>query len=211
MVTIESGSGSSEVPSATTYLEIKIPDSLGNFVERISPVVFAESLSVRKTHFYLLATPTDAVPENDSSGVWFLRRIDPAEQGLDLGEAPVGWLYEGWVRHANTWLSTGKFSDPGLGDDFDDYSGGVSPPDFPGEDFLDRPPPNLEFPWILTEGDSIAVTFEPDPDPDEAPFDIKLLCDSLPLMAIGTRLPQVLNVLDLFPSGNAVFKRSDNL
>ena len=62
---------------------------------------------------FILATPTDADPENELSGIWFMDPFsNPAEAGLSFPDAPTGWIYESWIELDSQPLSMGRFSFP---------------------------------------------------------------------------------------------------
>ncbi|MFK7802812.1 MAG: anti-sigma factor, partial [Anaerolineae bacterium] len=57
---------------------------------------------------YILAAPSGA----DASapyynGIWYLTPGEPATAGLNLPDAPKGWIYEGWIVSGTTPISTG--------------------------------------------------------------------------------------------------------
>ncbi len=128
------------------------------------------------TGTYILATPTDTDPDNEASGVWWLDNSSgmPAV-GLDLPALPEGWNYEGWAVIDGTPVSTGTFRDATAADAAANYSGTVSGPPFPGEDFLNNAPAGLTFPTDLTAGATIVISVEPSPDNSPAPFVLKPL------------------------------------
>jgi len=45
---------------------------------------------------FILATPTDDNPANETSGVWFLNPAGGPGQSLRLPQPPAGWVFEGW-------------------------------------------------------------------------------------------------------------------
>jgi hypothetical protein len=211
-VTIEETGNSTDEPSATLIFRGLIPEELEH--GKSSGFTTVPALPVTEFNFFTLVTPTDDVVENDTSGVWFIRGVTTYQQGLDLGEAPTGWLYESWVWHDGIWLSMGKFADPAEGDDFSGYSETINPPPgFPGEDFLINPPAGTTFPWVLEPGDSVAVSIEPDPDVEEDQFGTRLMefrfkLDD-PVHAGGAY--QLQGSLIGMPDAKVFFKRSDQL
>jgi len=113
---------------------------------------------------YNLATPTDGNDTIDEkSGVWFvdsLTAVGGPKQGLKLPELYNGWIYEGWVKINDKFISTGKFKTHAGSDDSSKYSGNVPGFPFPGEDFLQNAPDGLSFPLDLS-GASVYVSIEP--------------------------------------------------
>lgn len=111
---------------------------------------------------FVLETPTTDDPEDHGLGVWW---HDPTgtEPALNLPELPQGWTYEGWVETAAGRISTGRFTDGGRDSDGPGSTAGESPGwDAPGQDFIDPP--------VSLPGATIAITVEPSPNDDEAPF-----------------------------------------
>lgn len=205
LITIEDDGSLASTPSQTLYLLADIPADLD--LVSIAGLEFPTDVSGRSGYFALMS-PTDADSLNENSGLWFLRPFQPPQPGLSaFPVAPAGWNYEGWVRHAGTWLSTGTFTNPVGPDDFDGYSASVNaPPAFPGEDFLVNAPAGVTFPWVLVDSDSVAVTLEPDPDPSPGePFEHRFL-----LSSVGDPAKTLTPVENSLPAGNADFNRPDS-
>lgn len=124
---------------------------------------------------FLLATPSDGMNNNETSGVWFL---DPTSgsmmPSLSLPTLPSGWIYEGWAVIDGTPVSTGTFDKVEGADNASPYSGDQGTPPFPGEDFLRNAPDGLTFPTNLTKG-AIVISVEPVPDNSPAPYGLKPL------------------------------------
>ncbi|MBU2951555.1 anti-sigma factor [Tamlana agarivorans] len=127
---------------------------------------------------YILATPTNGSNNDEKSGIWFLdlNSGSPAV-GLDLPVLPAGWKYEGWAVQGQP-ITTGTFLNVDAADDFDEFSGGMSGPPFPGEDFLVNAPSGLAFPLDLSGGTAV-ISIEPDPDNSPAPFLLKPLVGAI--------------------------------
>lgn len=132
---------------------------------------------------YILATPTDGAGNNEASGVWFLDNSSgsPAA-GLDIPALPSGWRYEGWAVIDGQPVSTGIFTSATGDDESATFSGTMSGPPFPGEDFLVNAPSGLTFPTDL-HGGTIVVSVEPYPDNSPAPFVLKPLVGMVPASA----------------------------
>lgn len=132
---------------------------------------------------YILATPTDGSNNNENSGVWFLDLTSGSPSaGLTLPTLPAGWIYEGWAVIEGNPVSTGRFLEASQADDLDVYSGDMAGPPFPGEDFLNNAPGDLNFPVDLSEA-TVVVSIEPVPDNSTAPFLLKPLVAQVPANA----------------------------
>ncbi len=151
---------------------------------------------------YIVATPTDNVMGNDSTGIWFLDNSSgsPAA-GLELPALSPGWKYEGWVVMGSTPtpVTTGTFTEVNMADDAAPYSGTVAGPSYPGEDFLMNAPSGLSFPTNIL-GATVVISVEPDPDNSPAPFVLKPLASQIPtdLSGVGSIAS---NVGMSFPTG----------
>lgn len=151
---------------------------------------------------YILATPTDSDMNNENSGVWFLdNSTGSAMAGLDLPELPAGWKYEGWAVIDGVPVTTGTFTDVAAMDDNAPYSGAMSGPPFPGEDFLVNAPSNLTFPTDISGGKAV-ISIEPDPDNSPLPFTLKPLVGDIPAMAAVHTTYSLGQNLGSFPAGS---------
>lgn len=131
---------------------------------------------------YILATPTNGMDNDENSGVWFLDPAAGPGAALDLPTLPAGWEYEGWAVIDGTPVSTGRFTDLAAADSDDSFSGTMSGPPFPGEDFLMNAPAGLSFPVDLS-GATMVISVEPSPDNSPAPFLLKPLLGQAPANA----------------------------
>ncbi len=152
---------------------------------------------------YILATPTDGPDTNENSGLWFLDLSSgsPA-QGLQLPMLPAGWEYEGWVVIGGTPVSTGRFNTSAEVDLDTVFSGPLSGPPFPGEDFLFNAPDGLTFPVDLAGGTAV-ISVEPAPDDSTAPFTLKPLVGAIPEDARDHTVYPLQYKAGGFPSGTA--------
>jgi len=160
---------------------------------------------------FILATPTDDVPDNELNGIWFMDpTADPVEAGLQLPPAPNGWIYEGWVDADGQAVSTGRFVLSIEPDSTAFYSSLVAPdpPLFPGEDFLFNAPQGVTFPLDLS-GASVFVTIEPWHDYDrypEEPFYLRILEGQIPAEP-ATQVPYGMTSLaSQLPTGTATIQ-----
>ena len=182
------------VASGSASLAISAPQAIGS--------TFATA-----TGKYTLATPTDGMNNNETSGLWFLELVNGAPiASLVLPALPAGWIYEGWAVINGKPVTTGKFSAVSGADASKPYSGPQAAPPFPGEDFLLNAPAGLVFPTNLSGGTAV-VTVEPVPDDSPAPFTLKPLLSAIPANA----LDHVAYLMGLnaasFPTGTAVIRK----
>lgn len=154
---------------------------------------------------YILATPTNADLSDEASGIWFLDNSSGAPAvGLTLPTLPAGWAYEGWAVINGTPVSTGTFLTATGADDAATYSGDLSGPPFPGEDFLNNEPGDLSFPTDLRGGTAV-ISIEPVPDNSAAPFVLKPLVGAIEADAPDhTALSMGANLT--FPTGTVTIK-----
>ena len=151
---------------------------------------------------FILASPTDAL-DNDEAGVWFM---DPPNAGLtNLPSLGAGWKYEGWVvvgENNDIVLSTGKFDSATGSDSSSFFSGNLTAPAFPGEDFLATGVaiPGLVFPLDL-RNKTVVVSIEPEPDNSSEPFVLKPLIGSASSITGGGNVNSMTLNNASFPSG----------
>ncbi|MEO5905885.1 MAG: anti-sigma factor [Saprospiraceae bacterium] len=150
---------------------------------------------------YILATPTDGMGNNENSGIWFLDLVsgNPAT-GLTLPALPEGWAYEGWAVINGIPVSTGVFTSASGADQAASYSGTMSVPPFPGEDFLTNAPGGLVFPTDISGGIAV-ISIEPVPDNSANPFLLKPLLVNIPANALD-HTPYPMNQNLVFPMGS---------
>lgn len=135
----------------------------------------------------------------ETAGAWF---FSDGAGSLSLPELPAGWAYEGWIVFDGQPVSTGRFLDANMVDDFDGFSGDGSGPSTPGEDFIRNAPEGLEFPRSVA-GTTAVISVEPDPDDGAGPFTLKPLVGQIAADA-GPLSEHDLSVnLDGVPTGTA--------
>jgi hypothetical protein len=159
---------------------------------------------------FILATPTSAAMDDETSGVWFLDPAAGPGPSLDLPSLPSGWVFEGWGVTQGTPLSTGRFSSPSGADASSAFSGPLAGPPFPGEDFLVNLPAGVASPVDLADGGSVIVlTVEPDlagSDPTgPGPFSIKPLLAPVPAGTAPLTSVDLDRDLSTVPTGTAAF------
>lgn len=147
---------------------------------------------------YILATPTDALSNNENSGVWWL--VPGGTPSLTLPTLPSGWRYEGWAVVNGMPLSTGTFTNVSGADDAAPYSGPNAGPAFPGEDFLTNAPSGITFPLDLSNA-NVVISVEPFPDNSEKPFLLKPLVATVPANATNGTFYNMNNNNTTNPSG----------
>ncbi len=181
VLTIEPAGDVDTIPAATKYLGGALENGVANLNIAAAPALgndFSEA-----SGSYILATPTNGNDNDENSGVWFLDLSSGSPSvGLDVPELPAGWEYEGWVVIDGQPISTGRFTDPAMADDFSGFSGDQGGPPFPGEDFLVNAvnaPEGINFPLDLS-GAPVVLSVEPSPDDSPAPFAFKPLVGVTP-------------------------------
>ena len=119
---------------------------------------------------------------------------------------PAGWRYEGWAVINGMPVTTGTFMNGNMADASAPFSGPMSGPPFPGEDFIMNAPAGLSFPTDLSGGMAV-VSVEPYPDNSPAPFLLKPLVRVIPNPA-ATHFTYSMNLNSgSFPSGMALRKK----
>jgi hypothetical protein len=152
---------------------------------------------------YILATPTNGRDTNENSGIWFLDLSSGSPTvGLNLPILPSGWKYEGWTVIDGVPVTTGTFLMTDVVDDYDPYSGNMTGPSFPGEDFLINPPTGLTFPTNIAGGMAV-ISIEPSPDNNPNPFTLKPLAKMIPSNAKDHTTYDLDKNLSSFPTGTA--------
>jgi hypothetical protein len=192
VLTIEPANDTDPAPTNTKYLK----GSFSGATASVSTGVIGNfSDSAGK---YLLGTPTNG-NLNPSAGVWFMDGNGPSV-GLNLPTLGPGWKYEGWVVVGDVKLSTGIFSNPNGPDNAAIYSGSMSAPPFPGEDFLTNAPAGFVFPGNLS-GTKVVISVEPFPDNSPSPFKLKPLSHTIASPAVTGTTINMMRDLSSFPSG----------
>lgn len=173
ILTIEPSPDSDPAPSSTHILAGEFGDDKANLTIAHQAALGSDFKSAQGG--FVLATPSDGMNTNETSGVWFL---DPTsgsmKPSLVLPTLPKGWIYEGWAVIDGQPVSTGTFDSVEGADNHAPYSGDQVTPPFPGEDFLRNAPVGITFPTDLTRG-AIVVSVEPVPDNSPAPYGLKPL------------------------------------
>ncbi len=177
ILTIEPSPDADPAPSDVHILAGDFTNSSAPLTVNHSAAIGSDFTDSKGT--YILATPTDGMNNNETSGVWWL---DPssgtAVAGLDLPTLPAGWKYEGWAVIDGTPVSTGTFTDVSAADDAASFSGSMGGPAYPGEDFLENAPTGLTFPTNLG-GATVVISVEPSPDNSPNPFLLKPLVSNV--------------------------------
>lgn len=179
-----------DIASNKATLEVGHSAALGND--------FSDSEGV-----YILATPTNDIDTDETSGVWFIDNSSgEGVAGLALPVLPDGWEYEGWAVIDGQPVTTGKFTDIDMADAASTYSGSLDSPPFPGEDFIENAPDGLTFPADLLEA-AIVISIEPVPDNSSDPFLLKPLFGEVPADAEDHKVYSLDNIsADTNPSGS---------
>ena len=201
VLTIEPAVGDDPAPADAKPLGGAITNCVAELTHA-HPAALGDDFSTAAGQF-IIATPTTADDATDDySGVWFIEVTDDGPvAGLDLPTLPAGWVYEGWAVIDGVPVSTGRFVDATMPDDFGGFSGPDANPPFPGEDFIVNAPDGLTFPTNLTEGGTIVLSIEPEDDDSPAPFAFKPLAASVDGAEVMTAIQ--LGAGPGFPSGTA--------
>ncbi|MBD3224687.1 MAG: T9SS type A sorting domain-containing protein [Caldithrix sp.] len=201
VLTIEPDDDPSPMPASTHYLAGDISDMSASLTVD-HPAALGDDFT-GSTGNYILATPTNGDDSNENSGIWFLDLSEgsPA-QGLFLPTLPDGWEYEGWTVINGMPVTTGKFLKTDSADFAAPYSGEMSGPPFPGEDFLMNAPDGLTFPTDIAGGNAV-ISIEPSPDDAGSPFTLKPLAGMIPGDATDHTTYAMNNNAGSFPTGNA--------
>ena len=201
VITIEPAGDTDTIPAATHFLagdvigfdadlSVGAPEALGDD--------FTSS-----TGAFILATPTNGEGADENSGIWFLDVSSGAPApGLSLPVLPSGWVYEGWAVINGTPVTTGRFIDTLSADRGAPFSGPMSGPPFPGEDFLVNAPAGLSFPTDLA-GTTAVISIEPEPDDSNGPFTFKPLVSQIPPTAVDRVTLLMENRAAGLPTGTA--------
>lgn len=184
----------------------------GNFEENTANLSIGHPAALNTTFAsasgnFLLATPTTASTMDELSGLWFINNSSGSgAAGLNLPVLPAGWRYEGWVVINGIPVSTGAFMNGNMADASAPFSGPLSEPPFPGEDFIMNAPAGLTFPTNLS-GKMAVVSVEPYPDNSPAPFLVKPFVRMIPNPA-AQHFTYSMNLNSgSFPSGTAITKK----
>lgn len=204
VITIEPAGDVDAVPAATKVLAGALANRSGAL--QISATQALGTDFATATGKFILATPTDGMNNNETSGIWFLELVNGSPGvGLVLPTLPTGWRYEGWAVINGTPVTTGTFSSATAADASAPFSGPQPGPPFPGEDFLVNAPAGLTFPTNLSNGMAV-ISVEPVPDDSPAPFTIKPLIRAIPANAADhVTFAMNLNAAS-FPSGMATVR-----
>eukprot|EP00178_Gracilaria_changii_P022518 TRINITY_DN6694_c0_g1_i2.p1 TRINITY_DN6694_c0_g1~~TRINITY_DN6694_c0_g1_i2.p1 ORF type:complete len:299 (-),score=22.01 TRINITY_DN6694_c0_g1_i2:193-1053(-) len=132
-------------------------------------------LATSSGQFFLAAPTGSGQGATFENGIWFFTRPSTP---MNIPSAPSGWRWEGWVVRNGMPISTGTFVSPsgsdsdGAGPNAGTMPGASAAPPFPGQDYV-LPPRNL------TDGYSVVISLEPNPDDSTAPFTFKPLSKSI--------------------------------
>ncbi len=194
ILSIEPAKDTDPAPSNTKLL---VGDFAGSSAKVDASIVGDFSKSKGK---YLVGTPTNGnlTPQ---AGVWFLDASSGSPMaGLSLPKLDEGWIYEGWVVSNGVPVSTGKFKDPNGPDDAAPFSGSLSAPPFPGEDFLVNAPAGVTFPGNMS-GATFVISVEPVPDNSPMPFALKPLLHTAANPVVTGITTDMKTDLSGFPTG----------
>ncbi len=137
---------------------------------------------------FLLTTPTTSSSTDYASGIWYMTKCTNGAASLTLPTLPTGahgWQYQGWVQNSSDTdpvpYSTGEFFTASGADANGGgcAAGPLSPPAFPGDDFVQDNSLCSEgepiLPTFNDGGWSVVITVEPNPNTGPQPFGFKPL------------------------------------
>jgi hypothetical protein len=205
VLTIEPIGDTDTTPAATHVLAGAVSGGMASLTAGHAAALGDDFTSA--TGDYILATPTNGGSTNENSGIWFLSLAtgSPAV-GLALPTLPSGWAYEGWAVINGTPVTTGRFTAVDMADDAAPFSGVMSGPPFPGEDFLMAAPSGLTFPTDIAGGLAV-ISIEPEPDDSSAPFTMKPLMGPISATAVDHVTYAMPNMATAtFPTGTATIR-----
>jgi hypothetical protein len=204
VITIERAGDTDAAPAATKILA----GGVSNRTASLS-VGAAEALGndfAQARGLFILATPTNGMDTDETSGVWFLDpRSGSPVAGLTLPSLPAGWSFEGWTVIEGIPVTTGRFLRASGADEDAPFSGPLPGPPFPGEDFLENAPGGLSFPRDLAGGMTV-ITIEPSPDDSPAPFALKPLIGDIPSPSQAAVVFPMANRAGDLPRGTATIR-----
>ncbi|MBT8496407.1 MAG: hypothetical protein KJO07_25395 [Deltaproteobacteria bacterium] len=203
VITVEPAVDNDIVPSESKMLGGALASGQATLTTAHAGTGFASDFA-DATGRFILATPTSASEEDETSGVWFLDlSSNPPIPGLMLPELGEGWAYEGWVvfegQDGPVPVSTGTFLAADMPDDFDVFSGPLGGPAVPGEDLVANAPEGWSFPTDLS-GRTVVISVEPVPDDSPAPFVLKPLAGDVPDSAADHQTLPMTNIAGGFPT-----------
>lgn len=201
-VTIESSEVKGRGPSS-----IKI--QRGKVSGNASSLSFPIDYSGAKGSFMLgaMSKETDNAIVPVKTGIWFVSpQGNQVKKGLMIPDAPKGWSYSGWMRmDQKSAVKMGKFTSPSSSDDFNGYSPALSPPKFPGENFLQNPPQGYSFPQNI-DGATTWITLEPAVDVGASPFPLVLFVKKVPTGQAAGKNVDFENSFKSFPTTKVSIK-----
>jgi hypothetical protein len=204
VITIEPSGDVDAVPAITKILAGALTNGSAD-LQISAAQALATSFSTASGKF-ILATPTDGMNNNETSGIWFLDLVSGSPiAGLMLPALPTGWVFEGWAVINGQPVTTGTFTSVSAADASAPFSGPQAGPPFPGEDFLMNAPAGLTFPTNLSGGMTV-ISVEPVPDDSPAPFTIKPLVGAIPANATDHVTLSMNRNAASFPSGVATVR-----
>ena len=204
VITIEPNGDVDAVPATTKILAGALTSGSAS-LQISAPQALATNFAAAAGKF-ILATPTDGLNNNETSGIWFVDLVGGSPSvGLTLPALPAGWTYEGWAVIGGKPVSTGRFTSATGADASALFSGPLAGPPFPGEDFLVNAPSGLTFPTNLSGGMAV-ISVEPVPDDSPAPFTLKPLTRAIPASAADHLAFSMSLTPAPFPSGTATLR-----
>lgn len=194
LITIEPGGIPGDSPGGGYILQGPVIDGIAQ-LQVPAPLLIGESAGS-----YRVFTPTDGPDTNEGSGVWAVSA--DGEGTLLLPPLNNVYAYEHYMIINGKALTMGRFTNPGVADFANPFSGPEPAPDFPGEDFLENPPEGVQFPADLS-GAQLLVTLEPIFNDTADPSQLVILEAIMPAGLQGGETVFLTNRTADFPTGTA--------
>lgn len=196
LITIELSAVATDGPTGMQILT-------GTFVEGVAILTVPIPATVTSSSGTMqVFTPTDGANTNENSGIWGV--TSTGEPSLRLADTTAALEYETFIDVGGLSLPVGRFDVVNKADDANAYiASTIPPPDRPGEDLLQNPPPGITFPVDLS-GARVSISLEGRFNDFVGQSQLVVLEAILPAGLTGGETIQMMNRTASFPSGTAI-------